>query len=144
VVAGGAGSIAFVSVCLCAIAVACVGAFRGVGLGVVGAFLDRAGGVWGVCRERMGVIGVVGVWRMCGFVCGVCWCCGRGCRICVLGMVVFFVVCGVWWLCGVGLGGEFSNTLRGREGVRKFGKILTPFFGVPRLRKGNLSGGGAN
>jgi hypothetical protein len=67
-----------------------------------------------------------------------------GCRICVLGMVVFFVVCGVWWLCGVGLGGEFSNTLRGREGVRKFGKILTPFFGVPLLRKGNLSGGDTN
>jgi hypothetical protein len=53
-VAGGAGGTAFVSVCLCAIAVACVRSFRGVGLGVAGAFSDRAG-VWACAGGCMGV-----------------------------------------------------------------------------------------
>jgi hypothetical protein len=110
-VAGGACSTAFVSVCSGAIAVACVGAFRGIWLGVAGAFLDRAGGVWGCAG---------GVWELYGLsACGGCDGSGVGFVGVVEGGAVsacaewwyFFVVCGVWWLCGVGLGREFSNTL---------------------------------
>jgi hypothetical protein len=121
-VAGGACSTAFVSVCLCAIAVAwclcaiavaCVRSFRGVGLGVAGAFSDRAG-VW-ACAG--------GVWELYGLsACGVWDGSGVGFVGVVEGGAVF--ACWGWFiflLC-VGCGGsvmvvwwveeEFSNTLR--------------------------------
>jgi hypothetical protein len=104
-VAGGAGGIEFVSAGSGAIAVACVRSFRGVGLGVAGAFLDRAGGVWGCAG---------GVWELYG--------CRRVAyvRVRVWGLLVLWkgvpylrvgdggIFCGVWGVvvvwCGVGRG----------------------------------------
>jgi len=97
VLAGGTGGTEFVSAGSGAIAVACVRSFSGIWLGVAGAFLDRAGGVWG-CEG--------GVWELYGLsACGVC----AGSGVGFVGVVEYGAVsaCWGWWrflLC-VGCGG---------------------------------------